>query len=457
VTPSAPVDTLSGRGGLDGVRATLSGAPWKRALRAELQAMLTRDDVLGACRLRRAKFKPGRKLTGYYDVGLAPGDGWQPVRPVAVAWSASELRAAAPPSGADMRALEAAAAEHGLAAPFRRLSGAADGMQLLVWPLDPRCPDLVHVASPPAVRDLLPGAERSPVAVIRYRPGQRHVLRLGSDEAALFVKLAPGRDLARSAAVADGVGEWLSEAGTGVGVARPAAVLADGRAVAYRRLTGAPLTTHLRRPGPGLGRHLDRAGSVLRALHGAPASIAARLPGHALDAELVAVARAGEHLAPLLPSAATRLRSLLDRAGRLDARVATPPAVLVHGDYKADHLWVRAEGLGLLDFDTCRRAEPAVDLGKILADLRWWHAVSGQAGDTEARARVLGGYRIGALPAEYLWRARLWEAVLLAKMTVRRVRLFDRFWRSRTESLLGRAEAVLADLEADVLPLRRGA
>jgi aminoglycoside phosphotransferase (APT) family kinase protein len=235
-----------------------------------------------------------------------------------------------------------------------------------------------------------------------------------------------------------------------MGAVRPAAVLGEGSALVYRRVRGSPLTAHLRRQGPALGGHLASAGVALRALHEAPPELTDGLGTRTLGAELASVVRAGEHLLPLLPSARSHLRSLFERAGDLDDQLAREPPVLVHGDYRADHLWVRPGGLDVADLDRCALAEPALDLGTLLADLRWWYAVSGRAGLAGAQARVLQGYRVDTAAPERLQRARLWEAILLVKLTVRRVRLFDRFWRSRTEALVLRAEAVLEGLEADV-------
>ena len=60
-------EALSGRTRLDGIRWVLLSAAPRRALRDQLKAMLSAPAMLGPCRLRRAKFKPGRKLDAYYD------------------------------------------------------------------------------------------------------------------------------------------------------------------------------------------------------------------------------------------------------------------------------------------------------------------------------------------------------------------------------------------------------
>ena len=63
-----------------------------------------------------------------------------------------------------------------------------------------------------------------------------------------------------------------------------------------------------------------------------------------------------------------------------------------------------------------------------------------------AQAQFLAGY--GPTTAGRLARARLYEALVLIKSTVRRVKLFDPDWAARTERLIGRATAVLDQLAA---------
>ena len=65
-------EALSGSAGLEGIRWMLTGTPLGE-LRRELGALLIDPGMLGPCRLRRVRFKPGR-LTANYDVHIgAPG------------------------------------------------------------------------------------------------------------------------------------------------------------------------------------------------------------------------------------------------------------------------------------------------------------------------------------------------------------------------------------------------
>jgi hypothetical protein len=67
------------------------------------------------------------------------------------------------------------------------------------------------------------------------------------------------------------------------------------------------------------------------------------------------------------------------------------------------------QGLTLIDFDTCARADPALDIGKFLADLEWWFTLQGIPGLEEAQAELLKGY-VGEREPDHTVNARLARA-----------------------------------------------
>src|SRR5207244_2227574 len=188
--------------------------------------------------------------------------------------------------------------------------------------------------------------------------------------------LYTGEDGARVCHVATRVGEWLAEHGRGVTAVRPVACVVGDRVVLYPGLSGGPLSDLLRRPGQGVARCLERVGAALHALH-------------------------------RLPSAGAAASALLDRTRALHARLPAEPPLFTHGDFKAEHVWATPGGPTLIDFDTCRLGDPALDVGKFLAHLRLWHLAHDQAGLTQVQERFLAGYAPGA-PEGRLLRARLW-------------------------------------------------
>ena len=456
-------DALSWRAKLESLRWLLRGGPSRRALRRELGALLPTPEMLGPCRLRYARVGPGRRLTGYYDALIrVEGTESYCARPVAVTWG-SDGDADPPYGTADLAAIEAAAARYGVAAPFRQLGAdvPAWGMRVQVSPLDARIPQLVRLSDPRYVRQVVSGAYAARVAApdqalarryavtsIRYRPGKRHVLRYDSLDApegeTIFAKLYHSEKGGQVFRAATQVADWLAEHGQHVTSVRPLAYVAEDLVVLYPRVSGAPLYERLRRPGRGVGRCLGRAGAALQALHQLPSAAAGPLRILDFAAELREIEREIAHVPALLPLVGTAIRAVLDRARELHARLPQEPPTFAHRDFKCEHLLAAPGSLTLIDFDRCAFADPAFDLGKLLADLRWWFSAYDQAGLEQAQAQVLAGYAPGT---ERLVRARLWEAVELVHMTVLRARLFERHAASRTERLIGRAEAVVRTLQ----------
>jgi len=442
-----------------------SGGASRRALRRELCALLPAPDMLGPCRLRYARFGPGRKLTAYYDarVRIEGTEGYC-ARPVAVTWG-SDGDADRHHGTADLAEIQTEAVSHGVAAPFRQLVAdvPAWGMHVQISPLDTRFPQLARASDPRYARSLAADAytasEVTPhqvpasqyvVTSIRYRPGKRHVLRYDSlDTAAggtLFAKLYTSEKGVRVFRVATQVAEWLAEHGEGVTSVRPLAYVAEDGIILYPRVSGAPLSEHLRRPRRGVGRCLARAGAALHALHHLPEAVAGPLQVHEFAAEIREVERDIAHVTALFPSAGAAIGELLDRARELYEWLPQEPPTFTHRDFKCEHLLVAPGRLTLIDFDICAFADPAFDVGKFLADLQWWFAAYGQEGLEQVQEQFLAGDSPGA-PEERLIRARLYEAVELVKMTVLRARLFEHHSADRTERLIGRAQAVMNNLQ----------
>jgi hypothetical protein len=452
---------LAGNAGLDGVQWLLLGAPAHDALLGALHRVLEDGTTVGAIRLQRAKYKPGRYLTTYHALELH-GTGDSGTRLIEVNWL--------PPGSADPRgersailAMQAETIERGLAAPFQALlaDNAEWGMYAQIFPLDADFPKLARLADPLYVRDVLaaevtvqPSAPSYRITPIRYRPGQRHVLRYEPIDAAgrvdeggtLFAKIYNSDKGARTFDVAARISDWLAEQDNGISAVRPLAYIAAEGLVLYPRVVGTPLSELLRQPGSTTDTYVHAAGAAIRALHRTPESLIALQP-HSFAKELKGIVSASEHVRPLLPATSAAIASLIERAGVLHEQLPQEPPAFAYGDFKADHLWITPAGMTLIDFDTSYLSDPAIDLGKFLADLQWWYDGYGLAGVAAAQEQFLAGY--GPTTPGRLARARLYEALVLTKSTVRRVKLFDHDWAPRTERLIGRATAVLDRLAVD--------
>ena len=443
-------DVLSARAGLSEVRWALVGAAPRRAVRGALQGLLQDGAELRACWLRRVKLKPGRKLTVHYDAWVRAG-GTEIKRPVVAVWDRGDGRIDRDPRAA---ALEAQAVADGLAAPFRGLFARlpAWNASVQVSPLDARLPQLVHLSDPRHVAAMLAG--RLPqasgvgyrISTIRYRPGERHVLRYEPVPArvapAVFAKLSRREaDVARAFRVYTGVADQLDAVGGGTRAVRPLGALADDGVILFPAVAGRPLSTLLRLRDHGVSRHLQQAARALRTLHSAPAALAEAVAAPDFAAEVEGVARASEHICTLLPRTGAVITATLERARAVHDRLPREVPTFTHGDFKADHVWVSRGGLTLLDFGSCGIGDPARDVGKFLADLRWWSAVSGR-GSASARAAFRAAYGAEGSEARLL-RAHVYEALFLLVFAAHRVPLYHPGWAQRSARLVQRAGAVL--------------
>jgi aminoglycoside phosphotransferase (APT) family kinase protein len=466
-------DALSERATLRGIQWLLLSATSRKVLRDQLRALLSAGAILGPCHLRKVRFRPGRELSAYLDarVRIEATEGYR-ARPIAVTWR-SGTDANRHEQMVDLAKMQAEAVRHGVAAPFRQLMAdfPESSMHVRVSPLDARFIQLVRVSDPRHVCAMLADANPADSAAshqrrmreytvtpVHYRPGKRHVLRYDPVDPAkggtVFAKLYIGEDGAHAFRVATKAADWLAEHGEGVNCVRPLAYLAEDGVVLYPRVPGAPLSDHTQRPC-GLARWLRRAGAALRTLHHLPVALAGPLEPRDFGTEIRSIARASDHIPVLLPQVGSAIEALLDRARELHERLPQEAPTFTHGDLKSKHIWVAAGGLTLIDFDNSHLADPALDVGKFLADWQFWHAPCDQPGLDEAYESFLFGYA-PATPKERLIRARLYEAVELVKWTVLRVHPFEHDWASRTARLVGRAQAVIDDLQLTLgLPARQ--
>lgn len=447
---------LSGEAGLAGAQWLLSEGPALEALRDSLQRALALGWLVGAVSLQRAKYKPGRYMQTYYAAELIGPAGERATRLIEVNWL--------PPGKPDPRGDPAAAAamqaeilERGLGGPFAQLSfdEPAWGMWVQVSPLDADYPQLARLSDPAYVRALLAAepsvrsvADTYRVTPIRYRPDQRHVLRYDPLDAdgktdpagTLFAKTYNSDKGARTFATATTVADWLAGQGNGIAAAKPQCYIPAENLVIYPRVSGTPLSDLLRAPSPVTDAHLRAAGVAIKALHTTPETLVELQP-HSFAKEVKSIVSAAEYVHPLLPDTGAAIKALVARAQELYAQLPQEEPSFAYGDFKADHLWLTPGGMTLIDFDTCYRADPAIDLGKFLADIQFWYDGYGQPGARAAQDAFLAGY--GDTSEGRLRRARVYEALVLSKSTVRRVKLFDPEWPARVARLIGAAGAAL--------------
>jgi aminoglycoside phosphotransferase (APT) family kinase protein len=400
--------------------------------------------------LVRAKLKPGRKLTAEYDVVLPSA---RLERRVHATWVAPGATAPGPADDG-----EAEARRRGVLAPFHRSWICSDDerVSLSVAPVDGAFPQLVRLHDPAHVIDVLrttrlvagSGDVTSrdvAIETVRYRPGQRHVLRVGvgASRPALFAKVYRDDTGRRAVAAAARAATAFAAAGGGAAAvsAGGGAYVAADRVAFWPEVPGMSLAEVIGLTGAAASDVVRTAGSALRLLHDAPST-------EELPACPDAAAQAGETLRTgqlvdaLVPALGSLLRRAVGQAVESLAALPAEPPSPTHGDVKCDNLLVSGSRVHLLDFDRSGRGDPAADIGKFLADLRWWTCGNGDAA-ARLREAFLDGY--GGTEPPRMARARVYDGLFQLRMAARRVPIEAPDWEPRVEGAIGVAAAALAE------------
>lgn len=453
---------MTGRGETKRVRRVVTD-PLRHGLGPLLSRCLPAGSA-GMPRLLRSKYKPGRKLTAYYSLPLGGEHGH---RHLAVTWSASPL------DPWDTAALEQETKDRFLLEPFERLAATSDDghLRVLIAPVDPQFPRLVRLYEPAYVAAQLaslshradPAVFRAPsdlnvdtdlhdvelrTETIRYRPGQRHVLRVSTcprDGGSAIVKAYRDATGVRALAVAEMWRSLLAATCTSVRPARSLGYVEADRAAWWVAEGGVPLWRLLPNAARAT-RALTLVGRALRALHDrgpATGALPEPLPHHDAAIEMAATMRAAEHITALLPGSAERFHAVLCRVAEAIERLPVEPPTLTHGDFKCDNLLAAHGEIRLLDLDRAAIAEPALDLGKFLADLRTWCARLG-ADAGGAIAAFADGY--GATSENRLARARALAVLFQLKLAARRIPAHDLAWPGLVAAAVRNAEAASVGL-----------
>lgn len=268
--------------------------------------------------------------------------------------------------------------------------------------------------------------QRCTVEPVRYRPGERAVLRYRLTTArgpeVLF-----GKVLVRGAVTAARTLASLHEtsrfAVAAPTVAPPVAVFDELGLVVQAALIGDPLHRLL----------FDRARSVaerLSALHRTGRAVAALHDGPAVGAPFATAAADAldlESYVPVVgsvdPALGDRFAEAVVRAATVSRGLAVDAAVPSHGALRTDQVMVCAGRPALVDLDGFCLSHRGRDLGNLLAYLRWKAIRQPRHGAVvaEGRSAFLAGYRAGGgAPADRP--LRLFEALSLLKIAGRRFR-----------------------------------
>jgi Ser/Thr protein kinase RdoA (MazF antagonist) len=420
---------LAGHHGADGVREVAQN-PFRYGFRALLDSCLSgRRDTTYA--LLRTKFKPERKLTAYYELTV---DGAES-RHVCVTWSQDRIPSLPGPASG--------LGEEGSTGPFDRLAASSeDGrVSVLISPADPAMPQLRRLTDPGYLATVLerltgrpvPAPRPFDVRTLRYRPGQRHVLmvRSGPGRPGIFVKSDRDDSGNAAVAVAWALAPHVAARCPGAHLAEPLGYIEGDRAAVWSHAPGTPMSHQLTQSAAQAIHLVRLLGQAVRAWHESGAHISPGLRQQVVEraardvaTELETTRRAGEVIAVLKPEVWAKYDAVLTEVEKNLDRIPQHSPTLIHGDLKSDNLLVSGGQLHVLDLDRAAWADPALDLGKLLADLYWWCR-------DEARSSALGAaFRSGYGAGDpQLWlRADLLAELYRLLFAARRCVVHDPRW-----------------------------
>jgi thiamine kinase-like enzyme len=385
------------------------------AMGSSLARSLGRADALAGVEIRYLRYRPGKNLVVHYEVDVDGVDR----HAVSITSSKHDL-SGEPARDVHRRRLELVAGRTPAADPF---TYAPELQALIFWlPFDPDLPALcepVHSLRRRLEREGVEpedGSAKGEPLLLQYRPRRRATLRLDRHVVKIY---------RHEADFAEGVrGLRACDALDSVRTARCEAVVPEWRLTVQELLPGTP-------PDRRADAARD-AGDVLARLHGSSlGTLSPLLPPDRIEV----VSESVRLVSALLPGAADRARSLLDRLASAAPR--SDRLVPSHGDFHGGQLLELPRGeYAVIDFDLLAAAAPALDLANYAG-----HLVAQEGLDVAAAAAVLDalaeGY--GDRPAELPW----YLSAAILRSARGPFKRFEHDWPERIETTVGAAEAAL--------------
>ena len=271
---------------------------------------------------------------------------------------------------------------------------------------------------------------------LHYKPGRRYVARLAGQNGSAVLRAYNESDYDCAARAADSFTPQKS-----LQVSRLLGANGKSRCLVLEWLDGEPLDQRLGTPEFDLCR-LQDVGAAVAELHGQVARpLRQSVPADRSHLPSLAATAIGS-VCPDLASRASRLGQELTRK-LLGACHEQRP---IHGDFSADQVLLREDGIGLIDLDAATMGDPIDDLGSFAAhlerDVARGNLTAERAG--LATASLLDGYReaTGHIPPKAF---ALHFAAALLRMAYSPFRYREPEWPSLARTLVARAEEVASD------------
>jgi hypothetical protein len=230
-----------------------------------------------------------------------------------------------------------------------------------------------------------------------------------------------------------------SAGGLGLTVGRPIAYLSGLRTLVQEEAPGTPLEDILFHENEAIPE-VRKVARALASLHLASGWDTARC--HHPGDEVTKLQRKGEILRWACPHLGPEIEKVV---GAVAAGLKEAPLVLTHGDLKPEHILLDGDRLTLLDLDAFARADPILDVAKILAELVFMPLRSSLPPDhARAVARTFVGEYFARVPETWRTRLSLHYAGAVLKVAVGFFRRQEPSWSDKIETLLKEAEDSLA-------------
>ena len=264
-------------------------------------------------------------------------------------------------------------------------------VRLFRYPEDPHLPGLSEAASAESALRLVNRyvlavpARRLRVDMVRYRPGNRAVLRHRVGRIRFYARVV------RPPAVSPLMDAAELTAHSGFISPRLAGCWADGGVIWLSEIPGRNMRQYIRRgnqPDPNL--LLDGLEKLWRAPSPADGARPFNLSG--------AYRRAKRVFRRALREREAERRTLRDATNALDSFVESwRPSHVAHNDFYDDQMLVLPDGgIALVDFEETGPGDPMLDVGNFLAHLRWGYQF-GRGREAEARRAYHEVFRRAAL------------------------------------------------------------
>ena len=161
---------------------------------------------------------------------------------------------------------------------------------------------------------------------------------------------------------------------------------------------------------------VDAAARIAASLHTSGVTVPRM---HTFDDEIARARSALEEVRRYAPRLAAWLTTIVDAVEITATRWPATAMVLAHGDFTPSQLLLDGPTVGIVDFDKLCQAEPAFDLGRFVAYLRFALKKHGNRRGDAMVSRFLNAYEAFGGPAASSARVDLYEATSLIRMAAR--------------------------------------